>query len=212
MKLPLKFLALLMFLFVAQLANAQKNEKEAVQQSFENYMSAILNDQGEDAANYIDSRTVAYYSKLLESSKTADSVQIESMSILDKLMLFSIRHRTSKEDILSFDGKSLFVHAVKNGMVGKNSVANNAIGEVIIDKGFAKAEFINNGRKTPFYFEFYKEEGSWKMDLTALFPVSNLAFQNLAEQSGENENDYLFLILELLTGNKPGPEIWMPLE
>jgi hypothetical protein len=125
--------------------------------------------------------------------------------------VFSIRHRTSKNDILSFDGKSLLVYAINSGMVGKNSVANNSIGEVIIESEFAKGQFLANGQKAPFYFHFYKEEGQWKIDLTSLFPVSTMAFKKMADESGENQNDYLFSLLEKITGKKPGTEIWQPI-
>jgi hypothetical protein len=30
----------------------------------------------------------------------------------------------------------------------------------------------------------------------------------MIEDSGENENDYLFTLLETLTGKKPGADIW----
>ena len=122
--------------------------------------------------------------------------------------MFSIRHRTPKEDILSFDGKGLLVYAIKSGMVGKNSVANNSIGEITIDNNFAKGQFIANGQKAPFYFHFYKEEGQWKIDLTSIFSVSTMAFKKMVDDSGQNENEYLFSLLEMLTGKKPGQEIW----
>lgn len=44
------------FLFVTA-AIGQKNEAAAVKASFDNYKSAILNDQGEQAVRQVDSRT-----------------------------------------------------------------------------------------------------------------------------------------------------------
>jgi hypothetical protein len=211
MKTKIKFLGVLFLLLTGQLTYGQKNGKIQVQQSFENYKSAILNDRGEDAVKYVDSRTIKYYGDILEIVITADSSKVETLPFLDKLMVFSIRHRMLKEDILSFDGKSLLVYAIKSGMVGKNNVINNSIGDVIINNDFAKGQFIVSGQKTPFYFNFYKEEGQWKTDLTSLFPVTNLAFNKMVDESGENQNDYLFSLLETVTGRKPGAEIWQPI-
>jgi hypothetical protein len=202
---------LLVLLIPGQLAYGQKSEEKLVKKSFDNYKTAILNDKGDEAVKYVDSRTIKYYSDILQLVKTADSTKIETLSILDKLMVFSIRDRTSKEDILSFDGKSLFVYAIKSGMVGKNSVANNSIGDVMIDNDFAKGQLIANGQKAPFDFHFYKEDGQWKIDLTSLFPVSTMAFKKMAEESGQNENVYLFSLLEMITGKKPGNETWKPI-
>lgn len=186
----------------------QKKEEKSVREAFDNYKSAILNDKGEEAVKYVDSRTIKYYGDILELVKNADSAKVASLSLLDKMMVFTIRHRVPKKDILSFDGKGLLVYAIKSGMVGKNSVANNSIGEVTIDNDFAKGQFIANGQKAPFYFHFYKEEGQWKIDLTSIFSVSTMAFKKMVEDSGLNENEYLFSLLEMLTGIKPGKEIW----
>jgi hypothetical protein len=202
----INFLVLLLVLTTS--CNGQKKEEKSVRDAFYNYKSAILNNKGDEAVRYVDSRTIKYYSDILELAKNADSIQVISLSLLDKLMVFSIRHRTSKEDILSFDGKGLLVYALKSGMVGKNNVANFSVGEVTIVGDFAKGQLIANGQKTPFYFHFYKEEGQWKIDLTSLFSVSTITFKKMVEDSGQNENEYLFSILEMLTGNKPGQEIW----
>lgn len=197
-----------LFLFITNVCFSQTKEQKAVVQAFENYKSSILDDRGEEAVKYVDSRTIKYYGDMLELVKTADSAKVNSLSLLDKLMVFSIRHRTSKKDILSFDGKKLLIYAIKSGMVGKNSVQNNSIDEVTVENDFAKGQFINGTKKTPFYFHFYKEDQQWKIDLTSLFDVSNMAFSKVIEQSGQPENEYLFTLLEIVSGNAVGPEIW----
>ena len=131
MNSKMKVLSVLLLL-AAQFVYGQKNEIEKVRKSFENYQKAILNENGEEAVKYVDSVTVKYYADMLHLVRTADSAQVETLSILDKLMVFSIRHRTSRENIISFDGKSLLVYAIKSGMIGKNSVSKSLIGEVTI--------------------------------------------------------------------------------
>jgi hypothetical protein len=203
-----KFNLFALLFALSMMCMGQKKEEKLVRAAFDGYKSAILNNEGSEAVKHVDSRTIKYYSGILDLVKTADSAKIASLPLLDKLMVFSIRHRTSKDDILSFDGKGLLVYAIKSGMVGKNSVANNSVGEVTIDNNFAKGQFISLGQKAPFDFHFYKEEGQWKIDLTALFSVSTMAFQKMVEESGQEENEYLFSLLEIITRKKPGPEIW----
>jgi hypothetical protein len=193
-------------------SHAQKSEKKLIRNSFDNYKTSILNDKGDDAVKYVDSRTVNYYAEMLEMTKHADSSHLNSLGLMDKLMVFSIRHRATKEEILSFDGKGLLIYAIKEGMVGKNSVANNAIGDIEIDGTFAKGQLIANGQKAPFYFHFYKEEDIWKIDLTSLFPIASMAFKKMQQESGMSENQYLFMLLEMITGKKPGSEIWNKIE
>ncbi len=202
----------LFILVLSHCTYAQKNQEKLVKESFEKYRSAILNDRGEEAVNYVDSRTISYYADILDLVKTGDSSIVEVRSVLDKLMVFMIRHRVSKEDILSFDGRSLLIYAIESGMVGKNSVANSSLGEVTIEGDFAKGQFVANGEKAPVFFHFYKEEGQWKIDLTSLFPMSVIALDQIVQDSGENENDFLFSLLKKVTGNTPGDEIWQPID
>jgi hypothetical protein len=199
---------LTIILFITGFIFGQKSEEKLVRTSFENYRSAILNDKGEEAFNCIDSRTVKYYSDMLELVKNADSTEVSNLSLMDKMMVLTIRYRVPKEEVLTLDGKGLFIYAVESGMVGKNSVANNSIGEITIDKEFAKGQFISNGKKSPLYFHFYKEDEQWKVDLTSIFPMTNIVFKQLAEKSGLSENEYVFTLIEMITGTKPGNEIW----
>jgi len=210
MNSKMKVLSVLLLLLATQFVYGQKNEIEKVRKSFENYQKAILNENGEEAVKYVDSVTVKYYADMLYLVRTADSAQVETLSILDKLMVFSIRHRTSRENIISFDGKSLLVYAIKSGMIGKNSVSKSLIGEVTIESNLAKGQFVTNGQKTPYFFNFHKEEGEWKLDITSLFSITTMAFTKMAENSGESQNDFLFSMLELSTGKKPDNNIWKP--
>ena len=207
-----RILILIPFLSFAFSLSGQMGEKEMVRKAFDDYKSAILNDKGNDAAKLVNSKTIKYYNDVLDWVKNADSAKVESFSLLNKLMVFTVRHRASKKDILAFDGKSLLEYAIESGMVGKNSVANTTIGEVEIDRNFAKGQFVANGVKAPFNVHFNKEDGQWKIDLTSLFAVSTATFEKMAADSGKNENDFLFDLLEMVTGEKPGQEIWQPVK
>jgi len=201
------------FLFALLVSlSGQKSEEKTVINVFDSYKTSILNDKGEEAVNYVDSRTIKYYSDMLDLARNADSVKIEKLSVLDKIMVFSIRHRTAREELLSFDGKSLLIYAIKSGMVGKNSVMNNSIGEVTIDGDFAKGQLVVNKQITPINFHFYKEDDQWKIDLTSLFPVSEVALKKMVDDSGQKEDQFIFSILKMLTGREPGPEIWQPVK
>ena len=192
--------------------NTVNNEDKLIRETFENYKSAILSDKGEEAFNYVDSRTLDYYTKIIDLVKKADKTEIEGLSLMDKMMVLSIRHRAPKEAIVSFDGKGLFVYAIEQGMVGKDSVMNNEIGEVSVQGDFAKGQLLVNKTASPLYFHFYKQDGNWKVDLSSIFPDANLALQQIIKDTGLSEEDYIFSSLETLTSKKPGEEIWEKIE
>jgi len=105
----------------------------------------------------------------------------------------------------------LFIYSIDKGMIGKNSVMSLESGEVNIEGNFAQASIIANGQTAPQKFEFYKEEGVWKLDLTALFTMSIVAFQKMIEQSGMSEREFIFRTLESITGRQPSEKIWQPI-
>ena len=137
----MKKLLFLLLLLPGMALSAQKSEEKQVCKSFDAYKKAILNDRGEEAVKYVDSRTVKYYDDMARLVKNADSASVAGLSLMDRLMVFSIRHRATQEEIPGFDGRKLLVYAIQNGMVGKNSVAGNEIGEVTIQGDFAKGQF-----------------------------------------------------------------------
>lgn len=186
--------------------------EETVRLSFDNYKSAILNDKGEDAVNYLDANTIGYYSGILKLVKNANRNELSSLSLMDKLMVLIIRNKATKQEILSLDGKGLLVYAIKNWMVGKDSVMNNSIWEVSIDTDFAKGEMLVNGKKSWLYFQFHKETNSWKLDLTSIFPMSNAAIKKVADESGLSEDEFILSLIEYSSNKKPNANIWNPVK
>lgn len=194
------------------LVTAQQTEEKLVKKTFETYKSAILNDKGEEAVEQVDAKTINYYGDILDKVKTADSLAVDKLALMDKLMVLIIRHRISKDEILTTNGKQLLVTAIKMGMVGKSSVMNNEVGVVKVNGNFATGELLVQGQKTPLAFEFNKENGAWKLDLTAVFPAGEAAFRQMVKQSGEPENAYLLSLIELTSGKEPGAEVWVPVK
>jgi len=185
-----------------------QNDEELVGQSFEAYKSAILNDKGEQAVKYVDSLTIAYYSKLLEIVKYGDSITVDALPILGKIIVLTVRAQVAKNKIISLDGKGLFVFAIKNGMISKSSVSTLTVGDVAVDSGFAKMQIVHNGKVSPLYLYFHKEQNQWKVDLTSLFPSFSPIMKKQVSESGKTENDFCIWTIESTTGIKTGPEIW----
>jgi len=202
--------AFLLVLLTPMLTIAQQTEEKKVKKTFEDYKSAILNDKGDEAVKQVDTKTISYYGDILEKVKTADSLKVDRLSLMDKLIVLVIRHRISKEEIMTTNGKQLLVTAIKMGMVGKSSVINNEVGLVKVNGNFASGELLVRGQKTPLALEFHKENGIWKLDLTAIFPAGEAAFHQMVKQSGEPENEYLLSLIELTTGKEPKAEVWVP--
>ena len=196
---------------LASVAFAQ-NEKDAVKKCFDNYKKSILEGQGKEAIKYVDRKTTDYYDKELNLALTGDSSTIDELGLLDKLTVLIARHRIPKKDLLQMTGKTFFIYAVDNGMIGKNSVITIQIGDVNVEGNFANGQMVSNGQKTPLYFQFNKEDNEWKVDLTSIFPQSNMALNQMLLDQGLTHNQFIFQTLESLTGRKVTGDIWKPLK
>jgi hypothetical protein len=212
MKKTIKILSLLITILSTQFVHAQDIEVLSIKHTFDRYKSAILNDSGNKAIQYVDSKTIAYYGRILDLVKTADSTKIETLSIMDKFMVFTLRQSVPNRFIKGFDAKALFSYAVMSGMVGKSSVSNQSISEVTINGNTARGQVMSGDKNTTLFHQFNKEDGQWKIDLTYLFPITNNALIELAKNSGLSQNEYLFAIIQKTTGEAIKSDIWKPVQ
>jgi hypothetical protein len=209
MKRTVAVLSLLLTLAISVFG--QNVGEEQVRATFDGYKTAIANGKGEEAIRYIDSKTVMYYNHLLDLIKNADFVKLDKLPITDKILILSIRHRLSREKILSFDGRKLLAYSITSKMAGKSDVGGLNIGDVTIDGNFAKGQIEVGGIKSTYYLHFYNEEGKWKMNQTSLLYMPQSILKKMAADSGKSENDFIFMLLKALTGKTPDKDIWQPI-
>jgi len=200
------------FLTLVIVQGYAQSESELVKKCFDGYKKAILDGRGSDAITFVDSKTVAYYEKELALALTGDSATIANLTIIDKLTVFVTRHKLPREKLFNMTGHDYFIYAVDNGMIGKNSVVATQIGEVIVEGNFARGQIMSNGKAAPLYFQFNKEANAWKVDLTSIFPMTNMALSKMLDDQGMTDVEFIFQTLEALTGKEVGSEIWKPLK
>lgn len=201
---------LLLLLVSTNVLFSQSNEVKKVKKCFKKYKNAILEDRGDEAADVVSKATIDYYQKMLDIALTADSATVDQLGITDKMTVLTVRHKVPKSTIAELDGRGFFIYAISAGMVGKNSVINATIGEVKVNENFATGQLLVNGQESPMYFHFY-HEGDWKLDLTSLFHITNTALNQMVQESGMSQNEFLFQILQSLTGRYPNSTIWQPM-
>jgi hypothetical protein len=197
-----------LLLFCTTVLWAQKKEAKAVEKVFENYKEAILQSDGEKALSCIDKNTLDYYDKMLQYSISADSASIHSLPFMDKMLIFSVRHRIPKSEVLDMDVEAFFTYAVDKGWVGKTSVESIKLSKVNIQGKTAYTELVANGEKAPFGFHFHKEGGMWKIDLTSIFDFTNASISSMLEVREVEEYAFVFELLKTLTGREVPSSIW----
>jgi hypothetical protein len=205
------FSFLLLISFVQAFAQTESNDK-LVKKTFNNYKKAILEDKGAEASEWVDSKTLSFYDRMLKISLHGDSVSVQKLDFLEKLTVLMVRHRVPVNELLSMSGKDFFIYAIDQGMVGKGSVMTIDIGDVKITDNFATGQMLANGKPTPLNFGFNKENNTWKVDLTSIFPASNAGLNKMIADEGMTDIEYIFNALEMLTGRPVEDSIWKPLK
>ena len=196
--------AVLLLIAVARPVAAQ----ETIPKAFEAYRAALLAEDGRAVVGLVDAGTLAYYRQGVEWALDADSAEVAAMRLIDRLMVFSLRHRVPADTVRAFDGASSLAYAVRKGWIGAGAVQRLQIvrTEATGPTGFATFDAQGQVR-----MGFTREDGRWKVDLTSMLPLADLAFHQAAVQTGQSDDEMLFHVLGSLTTRRPDRQIWQPL-
>ncbi|WP_339706183.1 hypothetical protein [Algoriphagus aquimarinus] len=205
-----KPLLLVLTLFLTQFAFGQQ-EKDLVRESFENYKSAVLENRGSDAPNFLSSRTLSYYDGIIHHAIKSDSATIDDLPFFDKFTVLLIRHYIPKEEIVTMDAKTFLKYSVEKDLFGKESYINSKIGEVKISGKFAQGKLRVNNKESTISYDFYKEDGEWKFDLLSVMKLSTGYIMDFIDSSDYTINEFIFAALLRLDGKEPKPTIWQPI-
>jgi hypothetical protein len=195
----------------AQVLNTEA-EQAAVRQCFNDYKSAALGDDYPQLIQLVDStHSLVYYQEMLHHILYSRPETVDSLNIFDKLTVLLIRQQAEVDDLKDYQAKDLLIYTFKSGMVGKETLESNTLGEVLIKKQNAQGRLLVNTLKTPAFYQFYKVEGTWRIDITSIFPQSASAFKQMAARNKVNENTYILSLIESISGSAAEPSLWEPL-
>jgi len=200
----MKNFLIITFLLIAVLSFAQSPQAD-LEKTFTSYQAAQLDNKGDEAVKYLDSMSMDYFKMILEKVRGADSLAIEALPLSGKFNVLMIRHLASKKEILGFTPATMTAFAFNHGM-GKTKLEGATLGKAKIKGNNAKANLVNSGKKTDTEFVFNLEHGQWKIDVLPLMQESEADIK--AMLNGKNENEFIFDMLELMTGKAPTSAIW----
>ena len=194
------------------------NESFEVEKVFKDYQKALLNDNGNKAIQYLDSKTIKWYSDVLYHTKNTNRSDLEKLPFMEKMTALLIRGVATYEEIISFDVYSFMAFSVNNGLVDKNSTTMQTLANISVNDQYASADILMNEQDSNADFEFRKEKGSWKLDLTSIVnsPIAQSDMDKIMNkiiernQSINNENEALEFLLKINPKVKFIDRIWEP--
>lgn len=95
-------LTILLFLSYGCMAN----ESDRIQETFDTYLQAILNNKGVLAYSLVDQRTKKYWEELIQKVIYSNKKEILECRFADKMTIILARHLTPHAQLLAMDGQT----------------------------------------------------------------------------------------------------------
>ncbi|WP_300666254.1 hypothetical protein [Fluviicola sp.] len=191
--------------------NSQTTDSIEIVKTFDLYQKALLDKNGVEVYNLLDKNTAEWYSYILEKVKYADSTEVSNLSLNDKMTVLSTRLIINKDSILQFDGRTFCIYITNKSIAGPDSGSSVKLKTVSVKDQKAKALVVATPEGDLIEFEFNKEKGVWKFNLSAAFHAENVLLKKYLSENVLSENEYTLYALEILSGKKPTNTIWNPL-
>ncbi|MCI0378867.1 MAG: hypothetical protein L0215_14770 [Gemmataceae bacterium] len=205
-------LALLIAGYFAFWPTASKLESQAVAKAFEEYRSALLNQDGKAAVACVSSTTLKMYQEYRDLAVSGDEQTIKNLSMINRMQVLLIRHRMDPKLLVPMDGQAVFAHGVDQNWIGKNSVVRAGLQDIAVSGPRATARVTAEGKPTRELFHFVKEGDRWTLDLVPTIKATDQVLQLAARNKGMKENVFLFSVISSLSGRRVTDAIWLPLE
>jgi len=201
---------LIAILFVPLLLAAQ-TEEQKVEEAFNGYTQAIIDSDGKKAYELVDSNTKTYYGKVLDLALHGDKEALSSVGLLTKMNVLIFRHRVDHELMKGFDTRGMLVYAVDHGITGKDAISIIKFISASVDGHHATTKLSARGVEAPFGYDFNKEDGQWRIDITSVFEPTEELYGQLVVQTGQSEDEFIFALLGQVYGEMPDESIWDPI-
>ena len=187
----------------------QTGEARAIQAAFSTYKDALLQGDGEKAADAVSARTIAFYDGILTHVLNTPRAKLAELDFISKFMVLRIRHEFTRTQISQMTGRQLLMIGVDKGWISKSTVANI---EQLVEIKVASSKSTASMPIAPGIpaFNFLKESGQWKLDLAGSFALANDAMKHEITRSGMTEEQFILQALSMLSGKKVDERIFSP--
>ncbi|MGH1334927.1 MAG: hypothetical protein ACRBFS_02290 [Aureispira sp.] len=185
------------------------SNKSLVIASFNTYKKAVDSQNGQAATQQLSSSSIRYYDQVLDHVLYSDKEKITRLSSGDMMQILGLRLFFPKEQLLQYNGAQLFQAMVDNKFTARKQLAKTTIGKVAVKGNNAKGQMVLEGKASPIFFDFRKEEGVWKLDMTTTVIMTTKHVDQQAKAVQLSVPAFLETAMQLTEEEKN--TIWQPL-
>jgi len=217
MTLPRFRVALLLLAMILPLP-AAADETADVAQSFAAYKQALIDGDGAAASALTASDTHAYLKQTLDRALTMEAAELQALPLLDQVSVLMLRHNMKPAELRQMNDGDPVAYAVNQQAFDMNEVQKLEAAEFSVTGTQAQAPISNlEGSPIPVDVHFKEEAGTWRFDLLSSIAPFRAVFDSQAAllsnlNSADGNNAVVPLIIHLVTGRAPDPNIWNPPE
>ncbi len=179
-------------------------------QTFYRYKAAILNKDGQTAAEWVTSGTFQMYQRQIDLARFGTKRELKKLPIGEQLQILIMRLRMPRQQLQTMDGRQAFIYAVTAGWSGSEGLSSLETARATVRGPLASSPTLRMQRRLKGDFRYRLEDGRWKLDVTELFQNSQAAFTKIAKESGMKEAEFIEALLEQALGTAPPPQMWVP--
>ena len=187
----------------------QAADAGAIQTVFAQYKDALLEGDGQKAADVVSAGTIGFYDGIVTHVLTTPRAELMKLDFISKFMVLRIRHESTRAQLSRMTGRELLAIGVARGWISKSSVANI---ERLVNIRVHASEATAAMSMAPEFpaFRFLKEAGQWKLDLAASFPLANNAMKEEIKKAGLTEDEFIIRTLNALSSKPVDDRIYSP--
>ena len=184
---------------------------QAVQASYRSYAGAVAAKDGETSAGLVSDTTLDYYSGLRDLALTADRATLSAQRVVDQLAVLSMRANIPVGTLRTAEPRTVVAAAVQHQVISGGGAGAAGLEDVTVDGDEATAKLGVAGGSQQVPMRFHREDGTWKVDLTALLIPAEDALGTALQQQKLTSEALLTQVMTTRVGAAKARQLWTPL-
>lgn len=178
--------------------SAPSEEEKQVAALFEKARGALSQGKGSAVVPLLSQATVQKLESVRTAARNGDQMAIGRLEPGEKFAAMGLRRHLPPSELRRMSLGEVADHAVKQGWLGPNVIAQSALGPVRVRGDRASALLLVDNRPALVPADFVREAGGWRIDLTNVFTYGGQMLRGFAMMSGKTEDAYIGEILDRL--------------
>ena len=190
-----------------------KSDAELIKATFDYYQKAVEDNNGKAAADCLDSKTLEWYTKILQMTKETNKSSLEKTNFLSKKSVLAIRQEFNKKQINELTPKSAFAFAVEKSLYDQDFLKGAVFNNLKIENDKAIVAMVKDGKAiNDNFLTFKKEGGKWKINFAALINAQDDDATGILVENIPSENARALKAIKELSGKSIKSYIWKPVD